>query len=145
MHRATTLVLLRWPRHEMAVLAANLNRRDRNRPTPTRQPFAILGAGARKGEIGMVWLLLESLYMLNHFRLHSERKWFAMDQNERQAWKLVQRCDSRDEANRVLDAARAPAEKAKKGTRTSRAAGGGTEKLPASKRSGEPHPGPVVM
>ena len=65
----------------------------------------------------MVWFVLQSLYMPHLFRLHSERKWLAMDRHERHGWNIVKRCESRDEANRVLDEVRATAEKAKKGTR----------------------------
>ena len=77
----------------------------------------------------MVWLVLESAYMPNHFRLHSERMWLALDRHERHGWNIVNRCESRDEANRVLDEVRAAAEQAKKSARSSRAARGGTEKL----------------
>jgi hypothetical protein len=55
----------------------------------------------------MVWLVLESLYMPNHFRLHSEPKWLAMERQERHGWNIVKRCENRDEANRVLDEVRA--------------------------------------
>jgi hypothetical protein len=55
----------------------------------------------------MVWLVLESLYMPNHFRLHSEAKWLVLNRHERHAWNIVKRCETRDEANRVLDEARA--------------------------------------
>jgi hypothetical protein len=81
----------------------------------------------------MVWLVLETLYMPNHFRLHSERLWLAMDRHERHGWNIVKRCDTRDEANVLLDEVRTAAENAKKGTRTSQQARGGTEKLPSSK------------
>jgi hypothetical protein len=77
----------------------------------------------------MVWLVLESVYMPNHFRLHSERMWLVMNRHERHGWNIVKRCESRNEANRVLDDVRALAEKAKNGTPTSRPASGGTAKL----------------
>jgi hypothetical protein len=84
------------------------------------------------GDLAMVWLVLESAYMPNHFRLHSERMWLALDRHERHGWNIVNRCESRDEANRVLDEVRAAAEKANKGARTSQQVRGGTEKLPPS-------------
>jgi hypothetical protein len=62
----------------------------------------------------MVWLVLESLYMPNHFRPHSEAKWLALNRHERHGWNILKRCETRDEANRVLDEARAAAEKGKK-------------------------------
>jgi hypothetical protein len=77
----------------------------------------------------MVWLVLQSACMPKLFRLHSEPKWLSMNRQERHVWNIVKRCESRDEANRVLDEARADAEKAKKGTRISRGTRGGTEKL----------------
>jgi hypothetical protein len=77
----------------------------------------------------MVWLVLQSLYMPSHFCLKSQRKWLALDRHERHSWNILKRCESRDEANRVLDEARAVAEKAKKGARNSRGTSGGTEKL----------------
>jgi hypothetical protein len=54
-----------------------------------------------------VWLVLESLVMLGNYRLHSERKWLAMSRAERDGWKIVKRCESRDEANAVIDALKA--------------------------------------
>jgi hypothetical protein len=45
----------------------------------------------------MAWLVLESLYMPHHFRLHSERMWLAMSRHERHGWNIVKRCESRDE------------------------------------------------
>jgi hypothetical protein len=60
----------------------------------------------------MVWLVLESAYMPNHFCLHSEMKWLALDRHERHGWDIIKRCETRDEANVVFDEVRA--EKAKK-------------------------------
>ena len=57
----------------------------------------------------MVWLVLQSAYMPNHFCLKSECKWLDMNRHERFGWDLVKRCATRDEANQVLDAARAAA------------------------------------
>jgi hypothetical protein len=81
----------------------------------------------------MVWLVLESGYMPNHFLLHSERTWLTLDRHERHGWNIIKRCGTRDEANRVLDELRAAAEKTMKGARTSQQVRGGTEKLPPSK------------
>jgi hypothetical protein len=67
----------------------------------------------------MVWLVLQSAYMPQLFRLHPEPKWLALDRHERHVWNILKRCESRDEANRVLDEVRAAAEKAKKGEQTS--------------------------
>jgi hypothetical protein len=60
----------------------------------------------------VAWLVLQSAYMPNHFCLKSERQWLAMDRHERHGWDIVKRCETRDEANQVLDAARAAAQKA---------------------------------
>jgi hypothetical protein len=56
----------------------------------------------------MVWLVLESLLMRG-YRLHSERKWLAMEEGEKHGLKIVKRCESRDEANTVIDALNAAA------------------------------------
>jgi hypothetical protein len=77
----------------------------------------------------MVWFVLQSAYMPQLFRLHSERKWLALDRHERNGWNVIKRCESRDEASRVLDEVRAAAEKAKKGARNQRPARGNSEKL----------------
>jgi hypothetical protein len=60
------------------------------------------GGDVLKGTV-MVWLVLESLLMPG-YRLHSERKWLSMEEGERSGLKIVKRCDSRDEANAVIDA-----------------------------------------
>jgi hypothetical protein len=41
-----------------------------------------MGAGVPEG-VAMAWLVLESMLMLGHYRLHSERKWLVMDEGER--------------------------------------------------------------
>jgi hypothetical protein len=81
----------------------------------------------------MAWLVLQSAYMPNHFRLHSERIWLALDRHERHGWNIIKPCENRDEANIVLDEVRAAAETAKKGIRTSPPGRGRTEKRPSSK------------
>jgi hypothetical protein len=57
----------------------------------------------------MVLLMLQSAYMPKLFCLHSEPKWLAMDRQERHIWNIVKRCETREEANRVLDEVRAAA------------------------------------
>jgi hypothetical protein len=90
----------------------------------------------------MVWLVLQSACMPQLFRLHSEPKWLAMDRHQRHGWNVIERCESRDEANRVLDEVRAAAGKGKKGARTSQQVRCGTEKAPTLKmiRRATPRP-----
>jgi hypothetical protein len=56
-----------------------------------------------------------------------------LDRHERHGWNIVKRCDTRDEANAVLDEVRSAAAKTKDSARTSQQVRGGTEKLPPSK------------
>jgi hypothetical protein len=55
----------------------------------------------------MVWLVLQSPSMPQIVRLHSEETWNAMAPRERVWWDIVKRCETRDEANAVLDALKA--------------------------------------
>jgi hypothetical protein len=77
----------------------------------------------------MVWLVLQSAYNRFSFRLRSERRGHSLDRNERFCWDIVRRCETRDEANLVIDELRAAVANAKKGRRSSTAARRG-EKWP---------------
>jgi hypothetical protein len=89
-------------------LTYSLPRRPGHNPTDVPQP-----------ETAVIWLVLRSAYASHHLRLHSERKWLEMDRHQRFGWDIVKRCETRADANQVLDELRAAAEKAESG-------GGGT-------------------
>jgi hypothetical protein len=68
-----------------------------------------MAAMSRKRGWFLVWLVLQSAYTPNRFCLKSESKWLAMDRHGRFGWEIVKRCETRDEANRMLDEVRSAA------------------------------------